>query len=141
MAGRVCYSGSWLLRIMKFSMPSTWRAMIAFLPSSDSRKARETFVVSESVLGALRSPVASQLYSGMNHHNRPKQSFQPPRFRGDKISSKSLAIPKRSSNFAIEGGIGNRFLRPCPLKPSSSKTTPLMEWLLFLDNQRFDLPQ
>ena len=42
MAGRVCYSGSWLLLMMKFSMPSTWRAMMAFLPSSDSRKARLT---------------------------------------------------------------------------------------------------
>ena len=27
--------------MMKFSMPSTWRAMMAFLPSSDSRKAGE----------------------------------------------------------------------------------------------------
>lgn len=31
-----------VLRMMKFSMPSTWRAMMAFLPSSDSRKARLT---------------------------------------------------------------------------------------------------
>ena len=60
MAGRVCYSGSWLLRMMKFSMPSTWRAMMAFLPSSDSRKAREMLLggIVQAVVQFVREAVA-----------------------------------------------------------------------------------
>lgn len=67
---------------------------MAFLPSSDSRKARETFAVSEAVLGALRSPVGSQLYSGMNHHNRPKQSSQSLDFEGIRFLLKDLRFQK-----------------------------------------------
>ena len=54
-------------------------------------------------------------------------------------SIKKFVFKNRSCIIAVEGGIGNRSLRPCPLKPSSSNTTPPMEWLFSLGNSLFGL--